>query len=255
MQITGLGQSKNWLTHGWAIYRSKSGPARPINKPSSPQAYRLIALLSVLEKRLECLIACRMTWIAIKHRILHPQYFEALPLHSATELTMTLIHDVGKAWAWGLKASMLTLDVQDAFDAVLSEFLIEQLQKQGWPINVIHWMTSFFQDWTASLYLGTHISKTFDISADLSQDSPISPILFMLFIKPIFKQGLKHTHHGCLGYADDICQLVASHSLEKNCTTLQHCTEELRQWDAREGLIFWLQQNWAAALHMWSQTL
>jgi len=31
---------------------------------------------------------------------------------------------------------------------------------------------------------------------------------------------------------------VASPSLEENCTVLQHCTEELRQWGAREGLTF-----------------
>ena len=59
---------------------------------------------------------------------------------------MALVHDVEKAWAWGLKASMLTLDVQGVFDAVLSECLIEWLQKQGWPTNVIHWMASFTQD-------------------------------------------------------------------------------------------------------------
>ena len=31
---------------------------------------------------------------------------------------------------------------------------------------------------------------------------------------------------------------MASPSLEENCTALQHCTEELRQWGAREGLTF-----------------
>ncbi|ODM14234.1 hypothetical protein SI65_10352 [Aspergillus cristatus] len=60
----------------------------------------------------------------------------------------------------------------------------------------------------------------------------------MLYIEPIFKQGPLRTRRGRFGYADDICQLVASPSLEENCTALQHCTEELRQWGAREGLTF-----------------
>jgi len=60
----------------------------------------------------------------------------------------------------------------------------------------------------------------------------------MLFIESIFKQGSIRTRRGRFGYADDICQLVASPSLEENYIALQHCTEDLRQWRAREGLTF-----------------
>ena len=179
-----------------------------------------------------------MTWIAIKHKILHSQHFGALSCYSVTDLTAALIHNIEEIWAWDLKASMLTLDIQSAFDAVLSGQLVGQLQEQEWSINVIQWVASFTRSHTVSLHLGNHISQIFQIPADLSQDSPISPILFMLFIEPIFKQGSVCTRHGCFGYADDICQLVAILSLKENCITLQHCTEELRQWGAREGLIF-----------------
>ena len=96
-------------------------------------------------KGLEHLTARQMTWIAIKHRVLHPQHFGALPLCSATDLTAALVHDVEEAWARGLKASMLTLDVQGAFDAVLPGHLVGWLREQGWPINVIHWVASFTQ--------------------------------------------------------------------------------------------------------------
>jgi hypothetical protein len=51
---------------------------------SSPRAYRPIALLSVLGKGLERLLAKRMSWIAIKHRVLAPQQFGALPFHRWT---------------------------------------------------------------------------------------------------------------------------------------------------------------------------
>jgi len=69
-----------------------------------------------------------MAWIAIKHKVLHPQQFGALPLRSATDLAAALIHDVEEAWSRGLKASMLTLDVRGAFDAVLPGRLIRRLQ-------------------------------------------------------------------------------------------------------------------------------
>ncbi|KAI0991303.1 hypothetical protein K3495_g16884, partial [Podosphaera aphanis] len=42
---------------------------------SSPRSYRPIALLSVLGKGLERLVAKRMSWIAIKHKVLARQQF------------------------------------------------------------------------------------------------------------------------------------------------------------------------------------
>ena len=60
-----------------------------------------------------------MAWTAVKHRVLHPQQFGALPLHSATDLAAALVRDVEEAWARSLKASMLILNVQGAFDTVL----------------------------------------------------------------------------------------------------------------------------------------
>ena len=234
---------RHCLDQGWHPTPFRDASLVAIPKPgkrdrSSPRAYRLIALLSVLGKGLERLIAHRMAWIAIKYKVLHPQQFGALPLRSATDLAAALIHDVEEAWSRGLKASMLTLDVQGAFDAVLPGRLVRRLQEQGWPTNVVQWVASFTQGRTASLRLGNHTSQTYQVPAGLPQGSPVSPILFMLFIEPIFKQGSLSTRRGRFGYADDICQLVASPSLEENCTALQHCTEELRQWGAREGLTF-----------------
>ena len=43
---------------------------------------------------------------------------------------------------------------------------------------------------------------------------------------------------GRFGYADDICQLVVSKSLEENTTRLQNITTDLIEWGQREGLTF-----------------
>ncbi|ODM19726.1 hypothetical protein SI65_04712 [Aspergillus cristatus] len=92
------------LDQGWHPTPFRDASLVAIPKPgkrdrSSPWAYRLIALLSVLGKGLERLIAHRMAWIAIKHKVLHPQQFGALPLRSATDLAAALIHDVEEAWS------------------------------------------------------------------------------------------------------------------------------------------------------------
>lgn len=205
---------------------------------SSPRAYRLIALLSVLGKGLERLIARRLAWTAIKSKILHPQQFGALPGRSATDLAAALIHDVEESWSRGLKASMLTLDIRGAFDAVLPGKLIRRLREQGWPIEVVRWAASFVQGRSARLRLEDQLSQTFNLPAGLPQGSPVSPILFMLFIQPLFRTGTIQERRGRFGYADDICQLVASKSLEENTAKLQAIARELNNLGNEEGLTF-----------------
>ncbi|ODM15661.1 hypothetical protein SI65_08895 [Aspergillus cristatus] len=172
---------------------------------SSPCSYRLIALLST---------------------------------PSATDLAAALVHDIEEAWACGLLASMLTLDIKGAFDAVLRGRLIQQLCSQGWPPTVLHWVASFTQDRTAAIQLDGHQSPIFAVPAGLPQGSPVSPILFMLYIEPIFKLGPALVRRGRFGYADDICQLVVSKSLEENTAKLQSIVMDLMAWGHREGLTF-----------------
>lgn len=110
---------------------------------SNPGSYRLIALLSVLGKGLERVISKRLAWIAIRHKVLHPQQFGALPVRSATDLATALIHDMEESWSRGLKASTLTLDIKGAFDAVLPGHLVQRLREQGWPTPLLRWVASF----------------------------------------------------------------------------------------------------------------
>ncbi|KAI1000536.1 hypothetical protein K3495_g7662 [Podosphaera aphanis] len=86
---------------------------------SSSRAYHAIAFLSVLGKGLERLLARRIAWIAVQEKILASQQFGAPPGRSAVNLTTCLTHDVERALNEGRTASMLTLDVKGAFDAVL----------------------------------------------------------------------------------------------------------------------------------------
>jgi hypothetical protein len=98
---------------------------------SNPRLYRLITLLSVLEKGLEHLVARNMAWIAIHYKVLASQQFKTLSLRSVVNLTTCLLHDVEQALNQGLTASLLTLDMKRVFDKVLPERLVYRLRLQG----------------------------------------------------------------------------------------------------------------------------
>ncbi|EED14697.1 polymerase, putative [Talaromyces stipitatus ATCC 10500] len=190
-----------------------------LQKPSkedwtNPRSYRPIALLSVLGKGLECLVARNMAWIAIYYKVLASQQFGALPLRSAIDLTTCLTHDIEQALNQGKTASLLTFDVEGAFDNVLPGRLTYRLRTQGWPNNLILWISSFITERTIQIRFDNELGPHTDISCGLPQGSPISPILFMLYIAPLFHMGNPRTR---FGYADNRATLAISPSLLTNC--------------------------------------
>ena len=156
---------------------------------SSPRSYRPIALLSVLGKGLERLIARNMAWLAISQGILASQQFGALPLRSSVDLTTCLTHDIEQALNQGLKASLLTMDIKGAFDGVLPGRLVRRLREQGWPDNLIRWIQSFTTNRSVKIKLDGEVGPETGIRCGLPQGSPISPILFMLNTAPLYWLG------------------------------------------------------------------
>ncbi|OHW96943.1 endonuclease reverse transcriptase [Colletotrichum incanum] len=205
-----------------------------------PRSHRPIALLSVLGKGLERLVARRLAWTTAKFRVLHDQQFGALPLRSCSDLIAAAIHDIEYAWQRGLVTSMLTLDIKGAFDAVLPGRLIRRLRCQGWPENLVQWVSSFVRGRRARIRLDGEMGDVFDLECGLPQGSPVSLILFMLYIEPLFKLGTVHPgrKRSRFGYADDIAIMASSTSLEDNCALLAKEWEEAQEWGASEGITF-----------------
>ncbi|RAL61402.1 hypothetical protein DID88_009535 [Monilinia fructigena] len=102
---------------------------------SSVRSWRPIALLSCIGKGLERLVARRISWAAIHYGVISPQHGGALPKRSAVDLVASFVYDVESAFAQGKEVTLVTLDVQGAFDALLPRRLLERMRKQGWPVE------------------------------------------------------------------------------------------------------------------------
>lgn len=163
---------------------------------SSPRSYRPSALLFVLGKGLERLLARGIAWIAVQEKVLTSQQFGALPGRSAIDLTTCLTHDIEGALNEGRTASMLTLDVKGAFDAALPGRFIRRMREQGWPKCLIKWVGSFTTNRTVQIRLDGEIGPPQNVNCGLPQGSPISSILFMLYMSPIFRMGYASKRFG-----------------------------------------------------------
>ena len=197
------------------------------------KSYRPIALLSCLGKGLERLFARRLSFCSLKFDILGRDQCSAISRRSATDLTTALVCDVNEALRKGKIAGMVTVDVKGAFDGVLRNRLLFRLRTQGWPENVVQWVSSFFQNRSARIRLDREVSDPFQILCGLPQGSPVSPILFLLYVEPVMRLAL-----GCFGYADDIAMFETGPNLEECSQRLQLRLTRTLQWGRDNGIQF-----------------
>ncbi|RAL62915.1 hypothetical protein DID88_004756 [Monilinia fructigena] len=144
---------------------------------SSVRSWRPIALLSCIGKGLERLVARRISWAAIHYGVISPQHGGALPKRSAVDLVASFVYDVESAFAQGKEVTLVTLDVQGAFDALLPRRLLERMRKQGWPGKLLRLIGSFLADRKVMVRLeGTYTAES-KTQCGTPQGSPLSPIL------------------------------------------------------------------------------
>ncbi|XP_044714695.1 reverse transcriptase (RNA-dependent DNA polymerase) domain-containing protein [Hirsutella rhossiliensis] len=175
------------------------------------------------------------SWASVHFGVLHPQQAGALPKRSAVDLVAALIHDIEEAFACKQVATLVTLDIQGAFDTVLRNRLILRLREQGWPPNLARWVGSFMQDRSARIRYQDIATNSSPLQCGLPQGSPVSPILFLLYTEPIYRLG---SSKGRFGYADDTAILCVGDSLDETSAEASHHVRELVSWGAANGISF-----------------
>jgi hypothetical protein len=116
--------------------------------------------------------------------------------------------------------------VKGAFDAVLPGRMLQRLADQGWPAHVIRWVRSFLEGRIAAIKMEGACGEHTPTTGSLPQGSPISPILFMLYMAPLFTAERARGAIPRAGYADDGRLGACSPSLARNVKILE---EELRR--------------------------
>ncbi|OAA60613.1 reverse transcriptase [Akanthomyces lecanii RCEF 1005] len=227
------------LQQGYCSSAWRTAEVVMIPKPNkrdltNPSAWRPISLLSCLSKGMERIIAKRMPYLAIKHKILHPNQAGALPQRSATDIAAALTHDVEQTRRGKKKkvATLVTMDVEGAFDAILRNRLILQLRKQGWPDFLVRWLVMFLTHRLASVRFEDAIVEALELICGIPQGSPLSPILYLLATAALyFLPGATQRY----GYADDTAMLFVGDTLEETISQANVAIAALEEWGRREG--------------------
>ena len=126
---------------------------KPKRDYSLPRSYRLIQLLEVLGKVLECIQAQRLAYITAKHDLFPSSQFGGIPGRSAKDALLCTVHDIEMAWNHKHKASILTFNITGFFDTIPHSHLLNTLCSYHIPLPITQWVHSFLQDQQTSICL------------------------------------------------------------------------------------------------------
>jgi hypothetical protein len=234
------------LELGWFPTRFKRAKTVVLPKPGktpsvykTPGGYRPIALLSALGKVIESVIAGKVTRAAEENGLL-PDEQMGNRAHRSTELAVRLVvAQVQEAWRQKAAASLLQLDISGAFDTVNHVRLLATLREMGFPRWLVLWAKDWLTNREATLYFDGQAATPTAIKAGVPQGSPMSAILFILYIASLYQQ-LKenHPHLAIVGFADDTNLLVFGQEPEANVRQLEAAWKTCLQWASTRGMAF-----------------
>jgi ribonuclease HI len=191
-------------------------------------------LLNCLGKVSERILARRLSYLAETTTLLHPSQIGSRLYKSAIDAALLLKNEVELNKANKLKTSTLFLDIKGAFDHVSKNRLVAILVQLKLPTSLINWITSFLENRVLRLAFNNSIEEFSTINTGIPQGSPISPILFLIYIRDLFRSNSVYS----LSYMDDIALIASSKSFKTNIKILERESKRLVELGEQSAIKF-----------------
>ncbi len=210
-----------------------SGPKDDANN------FRGITLKSQLLKLFESMLCARLRKWAEMQKILPPEQIAYRPGHNGSDhlYSLTLLREHFNSPNSRLHAGFV--DLRKAFPSVNRQRLLDELSRLGVSDPFLRVLTRLYSGDSFSILLdGRPSSRIFEVSNGVHEGSPLSPLLFIIFIAGLTRH-LNENHNGdgvirladgtrllCLLYADDVLLVALTSSglqklVEESCRFFQ----------------------------------
>ena len=202
--------------------------------------YRPISNLSIHYKVLERVVSSQLITYLTANNI--PNIFQSAYLpHKSTESALTLITSDLLSGLNNYRGTILilldisstsdTLDISSTFDTLDNNVIIHRLSAIGITGIALNWFTSYITNRSSSVRINTHSSPSRSITHGVPQGSVLGPLLFNIYLLPMFDIFTDYPDISFHTYADDL-------QLYLNCTDsrtyaperLSSCIKSIHQW-------------------------
>lgn len=175
---------------------------KPGKKPSSPESYRPISLLSALSKVFEKIVLLRLQKHIELNRIIPDTQYGFRAGHSTSHLALRLKKAIKGSLQSkpGQSTGLVLFDLKAAFDTLWHNGLVLKMESFGFPTYLLKLIDSFLSDRSFKVKVGNKFSSANPVPAGVPQGAALSPTLFNIFVSDL--PALVATHIG--QFADDI---------------------------------------------------
>lgn len=227
------------LPDSWRVARIIT--LRKPGKPdyTVPKTFRPISLLPTINKVLEAAVANRLSFLAEKHSLLPINHFGARKGRSCEQAIDILVERIYEAWRTRKVLSLVTFDVQGAFNGVNPVISKDRIREKRIPHALYNWIGDFCSNRSATIAIDTFESDILRIEqAGIPQGSPLSPILYIFYNANLVEQSIYKTQ-GALGFVDDYSAWVVGECVDDNTRKLQDTiTPKAERWARESGAVF-----------------
>ena len=203
------------------------------------RSYRVISLLNCMGKVIEKVVAVQLSQYCENYSKLHPGQMGGRKERSAIDVVAILVHAVQKGWEDKKLVAALFMDVKGAFDHVSKRQLISCMVELGADGDLVLWTKSFLTDRKVQLIIDGYENREREIETGIPQGSPVSPILFLIYISGVFDQ----VTETCplvtsLSFIDDLGFIASGSSVKEVGKALEKVAKTVIEWGVRNAVTY-----------------